>query len=107
MNEPVVNKPIRVCFVVLKAYPLFNPKVEKIFGGAEVDAYFLATELAKNRDFKVSLVVGEYGQEPTVEHPAQSRQSNIYQERSLSGNRPGGTILQSQRSHFHLQNFSC
>ena len=64
MNKPVVNKPIRVCFVVLKAYPLFNPKVEKIFGGAEVDAYFLATELAKDRDFEVSFVVGDYGQEP-------------------------------------------
>ena len=38
---------IRVCFISLRAYPIFNPSVEKLFGGAEVDLYLLATELAK------------------------------------------------------------
>ena len=59
-----IHKPIRVCFVALEAYPLFNPTVEAVFGGAEVDLYYLATELAKDKDFEVSFVVGDYGQEP-------------------------------------------
>jgi len=66
MNEPVVNKPIRVCFVMLKAYPVFNREVKEIFGGAEVDFYYLATELAKDKDYDVSCIVADYGQ-PRVE----------------------------------------
>ncbi len=62
------SKVIKVCFVVLKAYPLFNQEVEKVFGGAEVDAYYLATELAKDKNFQVSFVVGDYGQEPVEVH---------------------------------------
>lgn len=55
-------KKIRVCFIAIKAYPIFNPAVEKVFGGAEVDLYLLATELAKDSLFEVSFVVGDYGQ---------------------------------------------
>lgn len=66
MRDTVANKPIRVCFVMLKAYPVFNPEVKKIFGGAEVDFYYLATELAKDKNFQVSCIVADYGQ-PTVE----------------------------------------
>lgn len=54
---------IRVCFIAPKAYPLFNPDVKKVFGGAEVDLYFLATELAKDEDFAVSFITADYGQE--------------------------------------------
>ncbi|MCF7958710.1 MAG: glycosyltransferase family 4 protein [Phycisphaerae bacterium] len=57
------NKPIRVCFISLKAYPLFNSAIDAIFGGAEVDLYLLSTELAKDPDFQVSFVTGDYGQE--------------------------------------------
>jgi len=64
MTDAVV-KPIRVCFVILKAYPLFNCDVKGAFGGAEIDLYLLATELAKDKNFEVSFVVGDYGQEPT------------------------------------------
>lgn len=53
---------IRVCFIAIKAYPIFNSSVEKVFGGAEVDLYLLATELAKDSRFEVSFVVGDYGQ---------------------------------------------
>ncbi len=53
---------IRVCFISPKAYPLFNPAVESVFGGAEVDLYMIATELAKDREFEVSFVVADYGQ---------------------------------------------
>jgi glycosyltransferase involved in cell wall biosynthesis len=66
MNESAAKKPIRVCFVMLKAYPVFNREVKEIFGGAEVDFYYLATELAKDRDYDVSCIVADYGQ-PAVE----------------------------------------
>lgn len=59
-----VEKPIRVCFVILRAYPLFNPHAKAVFGGAEVDLYLLAIELAKDPRFDVRFVVGDYGQEP-------------------------------------------
>jgi len=60
------SKMIRVCFVMLKAYPVFNREVKEIFGGAEVDFYYLATELAKDKDYDVSCIVADYGQ-PRVE----------------------------------------
>jgi len=53
---------IRVCFVSPKAYPLFNPNVKELFGGAEVDLYFLATELAKDENFAVSFITADYDQ---------------------------------------------
>lgn len=59
-----VNK-IKVCFVVPKAYPLFNREVREVFGGAEVDVYLLGSELAKDDKFKVSFVTADYGQQPT------------------------------------------
>ena len=65
-KEVTLNcKPISVCFISLRAYPLFNPDVHAIFGGAEVDLYLLATELAKDERFSVSFVVGDYGQTDT------------------------------------------
>ena len=62
MNENSAAKPVRVCFVIMKAYPLFNPEIKSVFGGAEVDFYNLATELAKDKNFDVSCVVADYGQ---------------------------------------------
>ncbi len=58
------TKPVKICFVVLKAYPLFNPDVKSNFGGAEVDSYLLATELAKDKNFEVSFITADYGQQP-------------------------------------------
>ena len=49
-----------------KAYPIFNPDVGKVFGGAEVDLYLIATELAKDDAYDVRFVVGDYGQ-PAIE----------------------------------------
>ncbi|MBN2139318.1 MAG: glycosyltransferase [Sedimentisphaerales bacterium] len=54
---------IKVCFIAPKAYPLFNPKVAAVFGGAEVDLYYLATELAKDDNFEVAFITADYGQE--------------------------------------------
>lgn len=53
---------IRVCFVSPKAYPLLRPGIEGVFGGAEVDLYYLGTELARDAGFDVSFVVADYGQ---------------------------------------------
>ena len=52
-----------ICFIAPKAYPLFNPDVQEPFGGAELDLYFLATELAKDKDFAVSFITADYGQQ--------------------------------------------
>ena len=70
MSSSDKSKLIRVCFIAPKAYPLFNPDVKKVFGGAEVDLYLLATELAKDENFAVSFITADYGQEDieTVEN---------------------------------------
>jgi len=57
------TKAIEICFIAPKAYPLFNPNVKEIFGGAEVDLYSLATQLAKDENFAVSFITADYGQE--------------------------------------------
>ena len=57
------NRPIKICFISPKAYPLFNADVKEVFGGAEVDLYFLSRELAKYKDFQVSFITADYGQE--------------------------------------------
>lgn len=54
-----------------KAYPLFNPSVTAAFGGAEVDLYYLGTELAKDPGFEVSFVTADYGQ------PAEETRENV------------------------------
>jgi glycosyltransferase involved in cell wall biosynthesis len=56
--------PIRVCFISPKAYALFNPQCGGTIGGAEVDSYLLATELAKDDAFRVGFIVADYGQPP-------------------------------------------
>jgi glycosyltransferase involved in cell wall biosynthesis len=58
------DQPIRVCFIMLKAYPLFNQEIESLFGGAEVDFYNLSTELAKDPNYMVSFITADYGQKP-------------------------------------------
>lgn len=62
MSSPDSSKVTKVCFIAPKAYPLFNPDVKKVFGGAEVDLYFLATELAKDENFDLSFITADYGQ---------------------------------------------
>ena len=57
-------KPIRVCFVILDAYTLFNPEIKGVIGGAEVDFYYIAKELARDPNYQVSCIVADYGQEP-------------------------------------------
>ncbi|MFA5553083.1 MAG: glycosyltransferase family 4 protein [Phycisphaerae bacterium] len=59
MQESGKNK---ICFISPKAYPLFNPSIKSVFGGAELDFYLLAKELAKDRNFQVSFITADYGQ---------------------------------------------
>ena len=54
---------VRVCFVAPKMYPLLDPGVEGVFGGAEVDLYRIGTALSQDVSFAVSCVVADYGQD--------------------------------------------
>jgi glycosyltransferase involved in cell wall biosynthesis len=64
MADNINVKTISVCFVCPKAYSLFNPACKATFGGAEVDLYFLSTELAKDPAFRISFITADYGQPP-------------------------------------------
>jgi glycosyltransferase involved in cell wall biosynthesis len=60
------SRQIKVCLVSLDAYLLFNPKAVGVQGGTEVDFYMIATELAKDNCFRVSIITGDFGQ-PDIE----------------------------------------
>ena len=47
----------KICFVSLKAYPIFNPKISSIFGGSEVQLYFIGNELANYENMRVNFLV--------------------------------------------------
>ena len=49
-------KKTKLCFIDFFAYPLFNPKSKIIFGGAQIQLYLLAKELAKDKKFKISFL---------------------------------------------------
>lgn len=59
-------EPIKVCFISLRSYPLFTKKSLDYFGGAEVQMSLIAKALAKDKKFRVSVIVGDYGQKATV-----------------------------------------
>jgi len=59
-------KPIKVCFISLKSYPLFVKNSLDYFGGAEVQMSLIARELAKDKRFGVSLITGDYSQPPII-----------------------------------------
>ena len=52
----------KVTFVSINSYGLFNEKCKQTFGGAEVQIYLLAKELAKDKNYDVSVIVGDFGQ---------------------------------------------
>jgi len=56
------KKNIKICFIALQAYPLFNNKIKSTFGGAEVQLNLLAKEFSKNKNFDVHFMVGNYNQ---------------------------------------------
>ncbi|NPA68896.1 MAG: glycosyltransferase family 4 protein [Chlorobi bacterium] len=55
----------KICFVIPRAYYLFNPKIsdagDKI-GGAQKQAYLLSTESARNPDFDIHFITADFGQ---------------------------------------------
>lgn len=53
---------MKVCFISPFAYSLFNTSATVFHGGAELDLYFIASELAKNPEFTVSFITGDFGQ---------------------------------------------
>ena len=57
------SQPIRICFIAPKAYPLFNADAPGVIGGAELDLYYLATELAKDKNFAITFITADYGQQ--------------------------------------------
>ena len=57
-----MNRKLKVCFVSMFAYPLFNPKCKSTHGGAEVELYSYAKELAKDKKFDIGFIVADFGQ---------------------------------------------
>lgn len=55
-------KSLRVCFISFNAYPLFDAKTKGEFGGAELQLYYLGTELARDERFNISFITGDFGQ---------------------------------------------
>lgn len=62
------SRKVKICFVSPKAYPLFNQDVQATFGGAEVDLYYLGTELAKDSNYDISFITADYGQDDIEHH---------------------------------------
>lgn len=56
------ERKIRVCFVSFSAYPLFDKSEVCVQGGAEVDTYMIATELARDSKYDVHFITGDFGQ---------------------------------------------
>lgn len=60
--------PARICFVGFYAWPLFRPARTGDFGGAEVQLYTLARELARDPGFRVDFIVrDENGGSETID----------------------------------------
>ena len=55
----------KICFVATNAYPAIS-KVNGIFGGAELNMYFLALQFSQSNDYKVIFLTGDYGQKQVV-----------------------------------------
>ena len=55
---------MKVCFISLKAYPLFNHNLNAMHGGAEVQMSILAKLLSENNAFDVNMITADYHQPP-------------------------------------------
>ena len=52
-------KKTNICFIDFFVYPLFNPKSKIVFGGAQIQLYFLSLKLAKTSQFQVSFLTDD------------------------------------------------
>jgi glycosyltransferase involved in cell wall biosynthesis len=59
MND---RKQLRLCFILFRAYPVFNRDTNQAFGGSEVELYNLAAYFSQFDFIKVDFLVGDYGQ---------------------------------------------
>lgn len=59
---PRSMKKMKILFMSLGAYPLFNRSCRASHGGAEVQLYHLAGELARDDGITVYFIVGDFGQ---------------------------------------------
>ncbi len=64
------KRKIKICFLILDAYPLFNTQTgtrdgRRFFGGAEIDLYLLAEKISNLNKYEVIFWVGDYGQKDT------------------------------------------
>lgn len=55
---------MKVCFISLKAYPLFNNDIKAMHGGAEVQMSILARHLAQEDGFDVHVITASYRNKP-------------------------------------------
>lgn len=53
---------MKVCFISLSAYPLFQGGCSAVFGGAEVQLFNIATGIAVRDNVTVDFIVGDFGQ---------------------------------------------
>ncbi len=61
-TDVLIPRPVRICFVSLQAYPLFNASTDHLFGGSEVRAWLLGRGLARRGGWEVSFVTLDHGQ---------------------------------------------
>lgn len=57
---------IKICFISLNSYPLFDLKSKGYFGGSELQISLIVKELVKDSRFETSLIVGDYGQKNKI-----------------------------------------
>ena len=53
---------MKLCIIIPKAYPVFNPRIKTTFGGAEVQLTLIGKELARQQDLEIEFMVADYGQ---------------------------------------------
>jgi glycosyltransferase involved in cell wall biosynthesis len=61
-----IIEPIKICFVSLNGYPLFQKNSTGHFGGAELQMSLIIKELLKDKSFEVTLITGDFGQANVV-----------------------------------------
>jgi hypothetical protein len=52
----------KICFISIFSYPLFNQNCKITFGGSEIQIYNYAKKLAQNKNYDISVMVGDFGQ---------------------------------------------
>ncbi len=62
-----MHKKIKICFVCIYCYPLFNPEHQIMFGGWEVRIAQIARKLARKAEYSVSIIIADSAQ-PHIEY---------------------------------------